>query len=267
LTIVAFGTSVPELSVGITAALGGHSEIVLGNIVGSNIANIFLILGVAALLRPIKIAKRTVKREAMIMLAVVLIVPILSIDGRLTLFDGIILVVLFVAYLVYFLYDGLKNDRSKEEGAPPPFTVNRSSLMAGVGIGGVVLGAFWIVEGAVFIAEKVGISQAIIGLTLVAFGTSIPELGATIVAARHDESDITLGNIVGSNIFNVLLILGVALLLVPIDVTDVIIPSMIIMVGAAAVLIPMMWSNFQLSRREGVILLSFYGAYLVFLFI
>ena len=265
LTIVAYGTSVPELSVGVTASLGGHSELVIGNVVGSNIANILLILGLAAILCPIKVSRQTVKREGLIMVGVVSLVPLLALDGRFDWWEGVLLIGLFITYLVYFIREGLRHKESRDPTSRDIKSIRASLFMTIVGIGGIILGAFWIVDGAVFIAKAFGISEAIIGLTLVAFGTSVPELGAVIVAALRNKSDITLGNIVGSNIFNVLLILGVAVILLPMQVPASVMPSMGIMVLASAVVISMMWSGFELSKKEGTILLAGYLVYLVYL--
>lgn len=266
LTIVAFGTSTPELAVSVKAALAGNSGIALGNVIGSNIVNIGLILGITALIRPIEVKSEMVKRDIPIMILASMLFWGLLLDGELSLLDGCIFVVLLLAYIV-FSYVSAKNTNDPageiiEEG---PKNSWLSLVYIAVGVGMLVGGGILFVNGAVDLAKVFGVSEVVIGLTIVAIGTSMPELVTSVLAALKGESDIAIGNIVGSNIFNILGILGIAAVLFPISGAGFQPLDFIVMLAFAVVILPLAWSGLRIGRREGAILLIAYLGYLVYL--
>ncbi len=275
LTVVAFGTSLPELLVSLDAALQGSSDISVGNIVGSNIANIGLILGVAGIIFPIVFHDRLIWREIPIMVGAAVLMSVLSLDGTLGQLDGVILLVGFAGFnvLMYRItrherQTGELTDADLMEGDDDHTPVNRVRELLRVlaGLALLVVGARLTVDGAVAIAQAFGISQLFIGLTLVAVGTSLPELATSVVAAMRHESDIAVGNVIGSNIFNILLILGLTSVISPIAVSeDVVRFDLLIMIGFAAILVPFA-RNREVSKRESLVLLVAYIAFILFAF-
>ena len=209
LTIVAFGTSAPELAVNVSAALNGISDVVMGNIVGSNILNIGLILGLSAIVSPLLVKKTTIKKEVPIMIGVSVVLILMSIDGVLSLFDGIILVAGVLAF-TFFSYKSSKKEVTDLEEVPAGLSLEKTSVMSksvlllGVGLSILTVGAFLTIDNAVVLAKTIGVTERIIGLTLVAVGTSLPELTTSLIAAKKGHFDLSVGNIVGSNIFNIL---------------------------------------------------------------
>ncbi|QQX79874.1 calcium/sodium antiporter [Shewanella sp. KX20019] len=263
LTIVAFGTSAPELAVSIKSAVAGNSGIALGNVIGSNIANIGLILGITALIRPIKIESQMVKRDIPIMIAASVLFWGLLLDGGLSFTDGAILSALLIAYLSYSYF-------TAEKQAPAEDTEENQSqwlsiLFIIVGISMLVGGGILFVDGAVALAQSFGISEIIIGLTIVAIGTSMPELVTSIVAALKGQSDIAIGNVVGSNLFNILGILGVTAVIHPIIGNDINSLDWLVMIGLAALLLPFAYTGLRIGRREGSILVLSYLLYIGYL--
>jgi len=216
LTIVAFGTSAPELAVSIKALSSGNSDIVLGNVIGSNIFNILLILGVAAIIRPVRVRRRTVRKELPFCLLLSILLVVLMLDKALagltensiSRADGVV-VLLFFAVFAYYLVRSALRHRTDGEEESPEHGLLVSLSMIGAGLAGVIIGSNLAVDAAVAIAEFFGVSARVISLTIIAFGTSLPELVTTIVAARKGEQDLLVGNIVGSNIFNIAVVLGV----------------------------------------------------------
>lgn len=274
LVIVGFGTSTPELLVSVNAALGGTPEIALGNVVGSNIANVLLIVGVAAVIAPILGWERTAVREALVATLVSLAAFALVQGEVITRIEGIAMLVVLSGYL-FSSYWLEKRDREAkafqheaEEFEDIPLT--RPWLAPVLAIGGIValvFGADMLVEGAVNIARDFGVPDAVIGLSLVAIGTSLPELATAIVAAIRRHSDVVLGNVIGSNIFNILAILGVTVVIQPIEISarfrDIDTP---VMLGAALVLLGLLFASKKIGRGWGALMLSAYAAYMVFLF-
>jgi cation:H+ antiporter len=275
LTIVALGTSSPELAVSIQAALADQSEITLGNIVGSNIANLLLILGVAALIGPLPVARQILQRDLPIMIVVSVIVLLLSLNGVLSRLDGTLLLIGLAIYLFVTV-------RGARVGTPPPNEIDLElrrrgrqpmalltniALVAG-GLALLIVGANWLVDGAVAFAAALGVSQLIIGLTVVAVGTSLPEIATTVIAGLRGERDIAVGNVVGSNLLNLLCVLGLTVL---IDPNGIMVPASAIrldlpvMVGAAALCAPLFFTRQLVSRREGWLLLVYYVAYTLYL--
>ncbi|MBK7499884.1 MAG: calcium/sodium antiporter [Ignavibacteriales bacterium] len=270
LTVVAFGTSTPELVVSLKAALIGNSSISLGNVVGSNIANIALILGVAALIRPLDVHAKVIMREIPIMIGISVLLLLLLIDGELGFFDGLVFVFGIVIYTVVNVMMARKEKNSEvdtefKEGLKSKLGIRISIILMIGGLGLLIVGANLFVQSAVAIAKMFNISDAIIGLTIVAVGTSLPELITSIVAAYKKESDIAIGNVVGSNIFNILGILGITALIIPISSVGISYIDLVVMVFTAIILFPLSRSGFSISRFEGAILLIGYFGYVYYL--
>jgi cation:H+ antiporter len=271
LTVVAFGTSSPELVVSLKAALEGNGDISLGNVIGSNIANIALILGVAALIRPLKVQAQVVKREVPIMIFVTLLLFLFLINNEINRIEGIIF---FIGIIVYSFINVVlaKKEKNKEveaefaEGvAKKPLKIWIAIPFIIVGLALLVFGANLFLEASIEVAKIFGMSQAVIGLTIVAIGTSLPELATSAVASLKNESDIAIGNVVGSNIFNILLILGITAMIIPVSAADITLIDIIVMLVAAVIVLPMTWSKFILNRVEGVLLLIGYFVYMYYL--
>lgn len=274
LVIVGFGTSTPELLVSVKAALNGAPEIALGNVVGSNIANVLLIVGVAAVIAPILDWPRTALREAVMATLAALAVVGLVQGQVLTRPQGIVMLVVLAGYLVatYWLEQRERTARQFEHEVEefediPIVRPWLAPLLVVLGVGALMLGADWLVKGAVSIARDLGVSDAVIGLSLVALGTSLPELATSIVAALRRHPDVVLGNVIGSNIFNILAILGVTVVIHPIEVDAqfrrVDAP---VMLAASLLLLVLLCMTRRIGRRWGVLMLAGYVAYMVFLF-
>ena len=267
LTVVAFGTSAPELVVSTKAVASGQGDIAIGNVVGSNIFNIAVILGLSALLRPMKIRVQLLKFDMPVMLLVTAACLLLFLDGRLGRLEAGLL---FAGIIIYTIINVVmaRRETSKlvekefEEGTPRK---SRHPLLdAGLVIGGLallILGARLFVDGAVDLARLWGVSEAVIGLTIVAAGTSLPELATSVLAAIRKEDDIAIGNIVGSNVFNVLAILGVSGLISPLSSGGVTAVDFGVMLGVAFLLLPLMHTGLRLVRWEGAFFLALYGGY------
>ncbi|HEX7316952.1 MAG TPA: calcium/sodium antiporter [Pyrinomonadaceae bacterium] len=268
LTVVAFGTGSPELTVSVESAYRGNSGIALGNIVGSNISNIALILGLSALARPMHVRSKLIRREMPLMIAVTLLLCLLLWDGALGRFDGLLLVAGSVAYTA-FAYISARRDRSAEVAAEfdagmkelsRPVWLDTTFVVAG--FVALLVGSKLLLGGATVVAESFGVSQVVIGLTIVAVGTSLPELATSVVAAVRGEADVAFGNVIGSNILNILCILGVAALIRPFEVQGLRPLDLGALVGSAVLLLPLMWRGSVLNRWEGAILLAGYAAYM-----
>lgn len=271
MTIVSFGTSAPELLVSIEAALGGHPDISIGSVVGSNISNIALILGITALVFPIAVSKATLRVDWPMMMLSTLLFAGLVLDGELSSLEGI----LFLAFLIGFIWWLIYSNRKSNSTPSISDDVNEDDkeipLWKGLGlvvIGalGLVFGADLMLKGAVDIAREYNVSERIIGLTIVAFGTSLPELITSCVAAFRKEADISIGNLIGSNIFNILAILGITSIIHPISVSDSIINSdNYILLGITFLVFPLMYFGKKISRLKGLVLLLVYLSYLFYL--
>jgi cation:H+ antiporter len=272
LTVVAFATSSPELVVSIKAAIEGNPGIVVGNVVGSNICNIALILGVAAMISPMNVKSQVVKREIPIMIIVSVILLLILLDDAIARVEGVFLVIGIITYIILgYKYsikekDNLEVIKEFEEIVPKsPYKIWQSLIFVLAGLGLLVLGSSLFVDGAVAIAEKFGVSQAVIGLTIVALGTSLPELTTSIVASFKNENDIAIGNAVGSNVFNILSILGISSLVRPIADTGITIVDLSIMMFFTILILPLSRSQFTLRRWEGALLFCGYIAYMTYL--
>ena len=264
LTIVAFGTSAPELAVSVKSALAGNSGIALGNVIGSNIANIGLILAITALIRPIQVQSQVVKRDIPLMILASMLFWGLLLDGELSLIDGVILLSLLFGYLT-FSYISSKNSNDEEEIEAGPNNPLLSGLFILVGISMLVGGGILFVNGAVDLAKTFGVSEVIIGLTIVAIGTSMPELVTSVIAALKGQSDIAIGNVVGSNLFNILGILGVTAIVHPVSSLGFQPFDCMVMLALAVVILPFAWTGLRIGRREGSVLLLSYLGYMGYL--
>lgn len=269
LTVVAFGTSSPELLVSLKAAIMGNSTIALGNVIGSNIANIALILGLSAVITPIEVHANVIKREIPIMIVVSLLLIFFLLDGTLGFIEGLIFIILLIAYTVVNILLSLKEnkeiEKEFEEGLKSRLNIPLATLFIIVGLVLLFFGADLFLKGAVSLAKMFNVSDAIIGLTIVAVGTSLPELFTSIIATIKKESDIAVGNVVGSNIFNILSILGISAIIVPISSSQISIIDLGAMLAAALILLPLSYTGFRISRLEGLLLLIGYFAYIFLL--
>lgn len=271
LTVVAFGTSTPELFVGLVAAAQDKHELLLGNVVGSNIANVWLVLGLAALMRPMKVALNLIKFDVPIMIFTLTAFMVLAFTGQLiTRWEAGGLVTALVAYMCFtcFISRHEGDDVADEykEGLAPAEKPGRALLLIVLGIVGLQFGAKFLVDSASNLATAFGISQHMIGLTIVAIGTSLPEIATSIIAVRRGQSDIAVGNIVGSNIFNILAVVGFSGLITPLRVgADVISRDGPVMLGAAVLMLPILRTGHIVSRLEGLLLVMLYVGYLTWI--
>jgi cation:H+ antiporter len=272
LTVVAFGTSLPELAVNVTASVQGNTGITIGNIIGSNIANILLILGVAGVIFPLAVTQGTVWKEIPLSLLGVLVVAIAAndrfLDGTavstLSRSEGLILLCFFAIFLYYSA--GIARDFKGAESAVPKtiLSLRRIGVMIGIGFVALILGSQWVVNGAVKLATSLGVSESVIGLTIVALGTSLPELATSAAAAYRKNADIAIGNVVGSNIFNIFFILGTSSLIRPIPFAPRANFDIGILVVASALLFLCMFTGRRrvLDRWEAAVFLVGYGVYI-----
>jgi len=270
LTVVAFGTGTPELVVSLKAALIGNSSISLGNVVGSNIANVALIVGVSAIIRPLNVHANVIKREIPIMIGVSILLLILLLDGELDFIEGLLFIIGIICYTVVNISMARKEKHKVvvnefKEGLKSNMNIPVSIVVILGGLGLLILGANYFLNSAISIAKAIGVSDAIIGLTVVAFGTSLPELITAGVASYKKESDIAIGNVVGSNIFNILAILGITALIIPVTAGDLNYIDLGVMLLTALILLPLSKTGFKISRLEGIFLLLGYIVYIYYL--
>ena len=268
-TIVAWGTSTPELLVSVNASMNGNYGLAVGNVVGSNIFNILLILGVAAVISPIAVSSRSIGRDGLFALAAAGLFAWIALRMNVMGFaEGVLFLSVLLAMIV-FSY-GQESSR-REEGAvaseAPEHSVLIDILLIGTGLGLLVIGADMLVHGSVSVARQFGVSETVIGLSLVAAGTSLPELATSIVAALRGKADISVGNVTGSNIYNVLGILGVAALIGPVQIdSEIVRIDMWVMIAATLALFPPLVLGGRIGRLYGLLLLAGYVAYVFFLF-
>lgn len=276
LTVVAFGTSSPELAVSIKAALSGQASIAVGNVVGSNIFNVLFILGLSAVIVPLVVSQQLVRLDVPLMIAFSVIVLFFSLDGKFGRTDGLILVASLVIYVGFLVYQSrresaeVKVEYAEEFGiagrAGRKWSINILLVLSGLAL--LVLGSRWLVDSAVSFAQYLGISELIVGLTIVAAGTSLPEVVTSVIAAIRGERDIAVGNIVGSNIFNLMGVLGFASIVAPtgIEVSPAVsrfdIPVMIVVAFAC---LPIFFTGGVISRKEGALFLGYYVIYTLYL--
>lgn len=269
LTVVAFGTSAPELAVSVKAAFSGQAELAIANVVGSNIFNILFILGLAALISPLVISHQLIRQDVPIMVAVSIIAVLMTLDGKINKLEAVILVLGLVSYTVFLFYQGKQKGVDVSDGeveamlkANVPLWQNLLFVIGGLVL--LVLGARWLVQSAVELAMAWGVNEAVIGLTIIAAGTSLPEVVTSVVATVRGERDIAVGNVVGSNIFNILCVLGIAGSASPIpllageQLTNFDIP---VMLGVTVLCVPLFYIGSMLDRIEGFLFLALYVAY------
>ena len=271
LTIVAFGTSAPELAVSITAAMKGSNDIAIGNVVGSNIFNTLVVLGASAAITPIVVDKGMIKKDYPLSIFAAVLLGVLALDtiffkadamslGRV---DGIILLVAFAGFMVMTVKAGMDGRTEEEEVEALPMM--KSLIFIALGLAGIVWGGDLSVEGAKEIARFFGLSEAIIGLTIVALGTSLPELVTSIIAAKKGESDIAVGNVIGSNIFNIFLILGVSSTILPMNVSSTYLYDIGMLVAVMLLTYLPIAKTKKVSRGMGITMVLVYVAYTVYL--
>ncbi len=268
LTIVAFGTSAPELAVSIKALSSANSDIVLGNVIGSNITNILLILGIAAVIFPVRVRRRTVRKELPFCLLLSILLVVLMLDRALagmsensiSRADGIVMLLFFAVFAYYLVRSALRHRTDDEE--EPEHSLLISLVMIASGLAGVIIGSNLAVDAAISIAEVLGVSERVISLTIIAFGTSLPELVTTIVAARKHEQDLLVGNIVGSNIFNIAVVLGVPTVIFgDANVGSFSSLDLFAFIASAVVLFGFSLRGRKITRANGVAMLAIYVLY------
>lgn len=277
LTIVAFGTSAPEIAVSVSAALSGTTDIAVGNVVGSNIFNVLFILGISAIIAPLAVQVQLIRQEVPLMIGFSLLLILLSLDGWLGKFDSAILVILLIAYTAFLLIQSRRQNSTVVKSASDSNALSASLptnhwavqvCFIAIGLVFLVIGSGWLVDSASSFARAIGISDVVIGLTIVAAGTSMPEVATSVVAALKGERDMAVGNVIGSNIFNILACLGISGLVasngLPIP------PSVMafdfwVMLAVALVCLPVFISGREIARWEGMVLLGYYIAYTSYL--
>jgi cation:H+ antiporter len=261
LTVVAYGTSSPELLVSLKAAWAGQPGIAVGTVVGSNIFNIAVILGVAALIRPMQAGSVAIRRDAPVMVAVTCIGLAVLWDGNVTRLEFFNDTATTEIYTAWIIREAREEGSTDDEGLRP-LGIGRAVLYIAIGLVVLAFGSRMLVTNAVEIARTLGVSEAVIGLTIIAAGTSMPELATSAVGALRGHSDIALGNVIGSNIFNILFVLGLAALVHPIEGVTMRPVDQVFMTAYAVMLVPMMWTGRRIGRVEGFILLAIYAGYL-----
>ncbi|MGJ3247150.1 MAG: calcium/sodium antiporter [Elainellaceae cyanobacterium] len=279
LTIVAYGTSSPELAVTVQSTLAGNADLAIGNIVGSNIANILLILGISATIVPLFVSQQLVRLDVPLMIGISILLLILGLDGTIDRSDGVLLLCGALAYTAFTIYQGRKDNQTASDEVPQPFDLDqrrRRSVMIGASLGLVVIGLImlvvgsqWMINGAITIAKLFGVSELVIGLTIVAIGTSLPEIATSVAACLKGERDLAVGNAIGSNIFNILLVIGMCGAIAPNGVpvaNSALRFDIPIMIAVAAACLPIFFTGFRILRQEGILFLVYYAAYTLYLF-
>lgn len=274
LTVVAFGTSAPELAVSTQAALVGNGGIAVGNVIGSNIFNILCVLGLSALVVPLVVSQQLVRLDVPLMIVASLIFLVFALDGTISRLDGLLLFAGIIAYTLFLI----RQSRRQRSAAPPAELAApaergwrawlRNLLLIGVGLALLVLGADWLVAAAVGIATSLGVSDLIIGLTIVAAGTSLPEAATSVMASFRGERDIAVGNLVGSNLLNLLAVMGVAALVAPAPIpvpAQALVFDLPVMVAVAVATLPIFYTGYRISRGEGAVFIGYYVAYTAYL--
>lgn len=274
LTVVAFGTSSPETAVTVQSAFSGNADIALGNVVGSNILNVLFVLGISAVVLPLAVSRRLVRLDVPILIAASGLLLLLGLDGEIGRLDGLLLFAGVVAYTAFSLIQSRmeNNEDSEPDEGETGWANSRifQVFLVGLGLAMLVLGSRWLVEGAVAFATALGVSELIIGLTVVAFGTSLPEVATSLVAAFRGQRDMAVGNAIGSSIFNILAVLGISSLVAPngIPVPQAALSFDIpVMIATAVACLPIFFTGSRIGRREGLLFLAYYAAYAAYLFL
>lgn len=271
LTIVAMGTSLPELAVSVTASLAGNNALAVSNVIGSNIFNLMLVCGACALFAPLIVQKNTLKKEIPLSVVCVVLLLVLGLFGmEIGRTDGVILLILFIGFLVWMIKSALKAhaESANLEESDNEYKIYPAWVCVIYIVGGAVaikFGGDFVVDGASAVAMKAGLSQNLVGLTIVAMGTSLPEFVTSVVAARKNEVDMAFGNVIGSNIFNILFILGVTATISPVAfIMENVIDSVILLIVSILVWV-FAWSRLHIEKKEGIVLLACYAGYLLYI--
>jgi len=271
LTIVAFATSAPELAISAGAAINDLPGLAIGNVIGSNICNLGLILGITAIIKPAPVRHTLVRRDVLVMAITTLLVPGLLLDGELARIEGTLLVLAISAYIVLTVWHSrsTRSQRRADEHSVPKLSesmlLNLAFAVAGILL--LVGGSQLFVDSSVAIAELIGVPAAVVGLSAAAFGSSLPELTASIIAAKHGQPEMAAGNLIGSNIFNLLMILGVTSLIRPLEMRSVTNFDLGVMIGVSALALALMLTRARVGRGEGAVLVTIYSLYMVWLFV
>ena len=278
LTIVAMGTSAPEVAVSVGAATRGATDLAIGNVVGSNVLNVLFVLGASAIVTPLLVAQQLIKQEVPIMIGASILLFGLALDRSISLTDGVLLVALLVVYTIFVIWQSRRaNAAFQAEAGSEIASLTKGSwddklpmqlLLVLAGLGLLILGADWFVQGAVRVATSFGVSELVIGLTVVALGTSLPEIVTSLMAAVRGERDMAVGNVVGSNIFNILGCLGLSAIAAPagIHITEAMLTfDLPIMIAVAVACLPIFFSGNLISRWEGAVFVAYYFAYTAYL--
>lgn len=276
LTIVAFGTSAPEAAVSITAAIKGNNDMAIANVIGSNIFNLLAVIGVAAIINPIKVQKSTILKEFPFALLAVVVLLILSHDTKfqgfnknsLTRADGLMLLALFSIFMYYLIEMAITSKEEMNiEQAKENVPIGKSITLSVLGVIGIIIGGQIVVSSASNIAISWGMSQNLVGLTIVAVGTSLPEFVTSVIAARKGESDIAIGNVVGSNIFNILFVLGISSVIHDIQIQPIVFIDMLVMIFITIITYILATTKRNINKGEGIFLVLLYGLYMAFIII
>ncbi|MDO5446749.1 MAG: calcium/sodium antiporter [Prevotellaceae bacterium] len=275
LTVVAFGTSMPEFVISLTSAFKGSTDLAVGNVVGSNIFNTLLIVGVSALVAPIAINKESIRRDCPFGLFASIVLLALCLDhfspiikgNTISRVDGIILLVLFVAFMFLTLKSSKNADSTEESETKKTLSLGYAIVYFIVGLGLLIWGSDIFVDAAVSIAQALNVSESVIGLTIVAFGTSLPELATSVVAAKKGKSEMAIGNVVGSNVFNILWILGATAVVCPLGINGITIIDLSMMIISMVMLWLFSYTKFKVERWEGLMLTMLFVAYMAFLIV
>lgn len=275
LTIIAFGTSAPELAVSIKALASGSTDMVLGNVIGSNILNILLILGLAAFIRPLAIRRETIRKEIPICILISSLLVVLFLDVQLN--DAVtneitrsdaIAILLFFAIFLYYIISLAVHSRDKNKREKPKWKLGLSFLFTAIGLAGIIFGSNFVVDSASNLATSIGISERIISLTVIALGTSLPELVTTVVAAKKGETELVIGNILGSNIFNICVVLGIPVAIFgAVTTSGFSVVDLVALVGSASLLFIFSVTNHKINRIEGGLMLAMFATYYTLVFI
>lgn len=273
MTVVSFGTSTPELLVSLQSASVGLPELAIGNVVGSNIANLALVLGVTVLIFPMPVARNTIRYDWPMMMIASLLFYIFALDLEIVRWEGLLMFAILISFITFIIVKSRKSSEPNNPEIPEleemtkNISTSKHMLFIAIGLVGLYFGSTWLIDGAKAIAEDFGISKHVIGITIIAFGTSVPELATSCVAAYKKETDISVGNLVGSNIFNILAVLGLTAMVKPIPIEDIVMSwDVLWMIGIALLLLPMMIIHRKVGRFSGVILLGIYVTYIITLF-
>lgn len=270
LTVVAFGTSAPELAIGLQSGFSGEADLLLGNVIGSNIFNILLVLGISAMITPLVVSRQLVRREIPLMIGVSVLLYLFALNGAISRLEGIVLFALLMGYILFLIMESRHEEASTDSefdgayGKSPKRHWSWHLLLVVAGLGLLVLGARWLVQSAVIFAEYLGISSLVIGLTIVAGGTSLPEVATSVMASIKGERDIAVGNIIGSNLFNIMSIIGLTAIILPQDIpvsAAVIGFDIPLMIAVSVACLPIFFTGNIIARWEGAL---FFGYYIIF---